>query len=104
FFRVLAGEWFADSLKLGSDPKHTIEQTRGCWIVECAELGGMASREVEATKAQITTTHDRARPAYGRQTETAARQFIMVGTTNDDRYLRDQTGNRRFLPVTVGAI
>lgn len=103
-FRVLGREWFADSLKLGTDPKETIEQTRGVWIAECAELSGMGSREVEAVKAQVTTPVDRARMAYGRYTETVKRQFVMVGTTNDAQYLRDRTGNRRFLPVRVGKI
>lgn len=105
-FERLAGgsPWFTDSIKLGSDPKVTIEQTRGVWIAECAELKGMRANEIEAVKAQITTQVDRARLAYAHHPVTVPRQFVMVGTTNDSQYLRDPTGNRRFLPVAVGAI
>ena len=102
--KALGSPWFTDSLKLGSDAKVTIEQTSGYWIVEVPELSGMGSREVEAVKAQITTEKDHARGAYDRCASTVPRQFIMIGTTNDRRYLRDKTGNRRFLPVPVGRI
>ena len=44
------------------------------------------------------------RLAYGRLTHEAPRHFIVVGTTNDERYLIDNTGNRRFWPVRVGDI
>jgi hypothetical protein len=101
---ILGGAWYSDNLRLGVDPKLTIEAIRGRWVVEIPELSGMMSREVEAVKAQITTQVDRARPAYGRQVVESPRQCIFIGTTNDDRYLRDRTGNRRFLPVRCGAI
>lgn len=101
---VLGGDWYGDNLRLGSESKETIERTRGRWIVEIPELSGMKSNEVEATKAQITTQTDRSRMAYGRTTESVPRQFVMFGTTNSERYLKDRTGNRRFLPVRVSQI
>jgi predicted P-loop ATPase len=47
---------------------------------------------------------DRARPAYGRHRIDRPRRGIQVGTTNEPEYLQDQTGNRRFWPVTPGDI
>ena len=41
------------------------------------------------------------RPAYGRVTETYKRQCIFIGTTNNKDFLRDPTGNRRFMPIDV---
>ena len=101
--RTLAvrSEWFTDQPLLGLSAKETIEQTSGKWIVEVAELQGMSKREVERIKAHLSSQKDTARLAYGRTTSEAKRQFVFVGTTNSDTYLRDTTGNRRYWPVRV---
>ena len=41
------------------------------------------------------------RPAYGRTVETYKRQCVFFGTTNNKDFLRDPTGNRRFMPIDV---
>jgi Virulence-associated protein E len=63
-------EWFTDNLPLGVDPKEVIEQISGIWIVEFAELDGMATRERERITAFPSRQVDKARPAYGRRRET----------------------------------
>jgi hypothetical protein len=94
-------EWFSDDLPLNADSKKVIEQLSGIWILEAAELSGMKRADVEHLKAMLSRRIDRARLAYGRIGEERPRQCIMVGTTNNRRYLRDATGNRRFWPVAV---
>jgi predicted P-loop ATPase len=94
-------QWFTDSLPIGVDPKVTIERTAAKWIVELAELTGIGRRDVETVKAFITRQTDEAREAFARKVTRAPRQFVLLGTTNDDRYLIDGTGNRRFLPIRV---
>jgi predicted P-loop ATPase len=42
--------------------------------------------------------------AYGHFALDWPRQFVMVGTTNAEFYLKDGTGNRRFWPVRTGVI
>lgn len=96
---AIKNEWFSDDLPLGLDAQKTIERTRGKLIVEAGELRGMKKNDVESLKAFLSRTSDRARRVYGHLTEEVPRQFIIVGTTNSDKYLRDSTGNRRFLPV-----
>ena len=76
-----------------------IEQTAGNWIVEIAELAGMRKAEVEMVKAFVSRTHDNARMSYARRSTEVPRQFIAVATTNDEKFLKDPTGNRRFWPM-----
>jgi predicted P-loop ATPase len=102
---TLYGEqWFSDQTILGLDDKQLAETVRGRWCIECADLSGMRKAEVERIKAQASRCVDRARPAYGRAVIDVGRSFILYGTTNDREYLRSQTGNRRFFPVSVGRI
>ena len=49
----------------------------------------------------LSRSHDRARLAYGRLTMEWGRQWISIGTTNSQQYLKDQTGNRRWWPVRI---
>lgn len=62
----------------------------------------MRKGEVEVIKAMVSRQIDTCRVAYGRTVSDFPRQFILIGTTNADRFLRDATGNRRFWPVAVG--
>jgi hypothetical protein len=44
------------------------------------------------------------RLAYGYFATSVSRQFVRVGTTNQELILHDATGNRRYLPVRVRGI
>lgn len=103
--KVLAGgdEWFTDDLPLNAEGKRVIEAFAGKWIVEAGELKGMKKGGAAHLKGFLSRTHDRGRLSYDRREREVGRQVVIVGTTNDSRYLRDTTGNRRFWPVAVGA-
>ena len=94
--------WFDDGLVLGAETKIVLEQTAGKWLLEINEMRG--GKETEAIKAMITRTADTARKAYGEDAVTVPRQFVMLGTTDKRDFLNDVAGNRRYLPITVGAI
>ena len=42
------------------------------------------------------------RQAYGRRTNKYPRRCGFFGTSNEEEFLKDMTGNRRFWPVDVG--
>ena len=103
--RVLArSENFSDQNILTLDPKTQMELLEGIWIYELCELEGLSRAETSKVKAFASRSVDQGRPAYGRFKETRPRQCVFIGTTNEDKYLRDMTGNRRFWPVTAGKI
>jgi putative DNA primase/helicase len=45
---------------------------------------------------------DRVRLSYERRAQDYPRQCIFIGSTNDQEYLNDETGNRRYWPIKVG--
>lgn len=104
--KILAGEdeFFSDQDLVHLDAKAQQEALRGKWIYEIAELSGLSRTESERTKAFLSRTHDRARRAYGYASIDQPRRCIFIGTTNDNNYLKDPTGNRRFWPVATGRI
>lgn len=101
FLAKLGGEWFSDSLT-NFEGKEAAEMIQGTWINELAELAGFNRSETNAIKQFITKQHDVYREAYGKRTNKYPRRCVFFGTTNDDNFLKDTTGNRRFWPVDCG--
>jgi len=103
--KILASpEFFSDQDILILDQKAQMEVMEGVWLYEIGELAGMRFTEVNKIKAFASRSTDKARPAYGRVAENRPRRGILIGTTNDDEYLKDETGNRRFWPVATDKI
>lgn len=93
--------WYNDNFNTIEGDKAP-EKLRGMWMVELAELlATKKAKEVESIKAFLTSTVDTYRPPYGRRTEQRPRVCVFAGTTNNDHFLTDRTGNRRFLPVVT---
>lgn len=87
--------------------KDTIQNMQGSWIIEAAEMEFTRYDDVQAIKAFLTVKTDKTRLPYERTARYFPRQSIFIGTVNPDasgEYLRDKTGNRRFLPVSCGWI
>lgn len=77
---------------------------RGRLVAEIGELRGLHTRELEAIKAFVTRTHENWIPKYREFATQFPRRLVFVGTTNEDEFLDDATGNRRWLPVRVGTV
>lgn len=103
FLATLGKSWFSDSLNV-FEGKEACELIQGTWINEVGELSGMNKTEVNAVKSFVSRRNDIFRVPYGRRTEEYPRSCVFFGTTNDNEYLRDSTGGRRYWPVDVGVI
>lgn len=104
FLRCLAlnDDWYNDNFST-LDSAHAVENLRGMWIVELAELQATKrAKDVETIKSFITSRSDIYRAPYNRRTEQRKRMCVLAGTSNPVDFLTDKTGNRRFLPVTCG--
>ena len=84
------------------DTQKGVEQMSGFWIVEMGELLAIArTQEVEAVKAFLSRQVDHYRIPYDRHPTARPRSCIFIGTTNNQHFLTDRTGNRRFFPLQV---
>lgn len=99
----LGAKWFSDSISLEDmRDKTAAEKLQGFWILEIGEMQGARKADVNNVKSFLSRQSDNYRPAYGHHVVEHPRTCIIVGTTNEDEgFLRDLTGNRRFWPVPV---
>lgn len=77
---------------------------RGRLLGEIGELRGLHTKELESIKAFITRTHETWVPKYREFATTFPRRIVLVGSTNQEEFLSDPTGNRRFLPLRVSRV
>lgn len=77
---------------------------RGKLVGEIAELRGLQSRDAESIKAWVSRRTEEWTPKYEEFGTRFARRLLLIGTGNLDGFLDDVTGERRWLPMRVGAV
>jgi hypothetical protein len=94
-------EWFGDShLPLGN--KDAYMAIQGKWFYEIAEMDSFKKAESTAIKSFLSSRSDTYRKPFGAHVVTEHRNTVFVGTTNEDHFLDDPTGSRRYAPVRTG--
>lgn len=99
FINIVARHWFAELEGDFHDTKAMVEKMQGSWILEIPELQGFSRAEVTTIKGFVSRTSDKCRLAYDKRARVFKRQCVYMGSTNEEEYLRDSTGGRRFWPV-----
>ena len=74
---------------------------RKALIVNDDEMTATRKASFEELKRFVTMQQFEYREPYGRSVSQFAKKFLLVRTTNDLYYLKDKTGERRFLPILV---
>jgi hypothetical protein len=100
-FKALASpDWFNSSAPDGD--KDFLLNVHSCWIFEMGELEShTGKRSAGHMKNLITITTDNFRAPYGRNNEPHRRGSVFCGTVNEESFLRDETGNRRYWVVPI---
>lgn len=98
FLNKLGKKWYTD-FKLKLDDKDTLVTLQKYMIVEVGELAGFNRVEVTALKNFMSQATDTFRAPYDRRAVEHPRHYVLFGTTNDDEFLKDSTGERRFWPI-----
>ncbi|RRU73146.1 VapE domain-containing protein [Stenotrophomonas maltophilia] len=90
----------ADGVVLDPANKDSIKQVISKWIVELGEVDATFRRtDIAALKSFISRSHDEIRRPYARTESRYARRTILFASVNDERFLRDATGNTRWWTV-----
>ena len=102
--RNLSTPWFTDEIATFGT-KDASEQTIGVWIVELSELDAVTrAADVTHVKAFMSRQCDRFRVSYGRRVQEYPRQCVFAATSNSSTWNRDDTGGRRWWPLTCGKV
>lgn len=92
-------EWYTENIMLGD--KDGYQQLLTSWIVNMDEITSLNKKDAATAKNFITSTADKFRVSYGRFTKSYPRHCVFIGTTNEEKFLKDSTSltERRYWPV-----
>lgn len=85
--------------------KDSVTNVVSHWIVELGELDATFRKaDIARLKSFIPKAEDKLRRPYDRIDSEYQRRTVFCASVNDDRYLVDDTGNRRWWTVPVASI
>lgn len=93
-------EWFCDSF-VDLESKAGYEVVLRATIVELSEMSAIRKADLEKVKQFVTQQSVRFRAPYEKTTKDHDAAWVFIGTTNEEEFLKDTTGNRRFAPVKI---
>lgn len=92
----------ADGLTLDVRDKDSIFNVVSNWLVELGELDATFRRsDIAALKSFITRNHDKLRRPYDKTESSFPRRTVFFGSVNEENFLHDPTGNRRYWTIRV---
>ncbi len=98
--RALGDPWYAETTMDIDTKDFQLILTQNI-IVEFSEGASLSRSASAAMKQKITDQEDNFRKPYDRATQKYPRHCVFAMTTNEEQYLKDHTGNRRWLPVAL---
>ena len=98
--RALAEPWYAETIIDVDTKDFQLILTQNI-VVEFSEGATISRSQTEMLKQKITEREDNFRRPYERLPKKFPRRCVFAMTTNQEQYLKDETGNRRWLPVAL---
>jgi len=95
----------ADGVILRPDDRDSVAQIISKWIVELGELDATFKKsDISQLKAFITKDSDTFRRPYAIEDSNYARRTVFFASVNEETFLNDPTGNRRFWTIPCESI
>lgn len=98
--RKLAVDWYTDQFTDFNDKDSYAVMLRA-WIVNDDEMAATNKARFDELKKFISAETLEFRRPYRAASERFPKNFVIARTTNEMTYLKDKTGERRFLPLMV---
>lgn len=98
-------KWFYSGDTMTTGDKDSVLRATSYWLVEWGELSETLKRSsYDSIKAFLTKETDTIRKPYAHAATTEPRRTVFIATVNDERFLADKTGNRRYWTLDVESI
>ena len=95
-------EYYKGGVHLNLSQKDSLVEATSAWIAELGELDATFRKsDISALKAFLSRSDDTIRMPYDRRAQVVPRRTVYFATVNEDKFLQDVTGNRRYLPITL---
>lgn len=99
---MFSGRYIKDGSNLQLDNKDSIKQNISCWINELGELDATFRKsDIAQLKAFCSNQKDILRLPYGKTECYFPRSTSFCASVNDENFLNDSTGSRRFGAIKV---
>jgi predicted P-loop ATPase len=98
--RALAMPWYAETTMDIDTKDFQLILTQNI-LVEFSEGASLSRSEAKSLKQKITEREDNFRRPYEKSPQKFPRRCVFAMTTNEEQYLKDTTGNRRWLPIAL---
>jgi hypothetical protein len=98
-------KYFGEGITLVLQDRDSVKAAISHWVVELGELGATFRKsDREQLKAFTSRQRDELRLPYARRHSRFRRYTSFAASVNNVDFLIDQTGNRRFLPLSIGTL
>jgi len=105
FKRLADTSLIADGVTLDLKDKDSQLNALGFWLVELGELDATFRKtDIAQLKSFITRDKDVIRVAYAKRKSEYARRTVFFASVNEQEFLHDSTGNRRFWTIQCESI
>lgn len=108
FIKLVPPEWrhlIQEGVALNPDNKDLVIEGTSIWLGELGEINGVIRKsDIESLKNFITRSKDVYRVPFGKSARKAPRRSSFFGSVNNQAFLADETGNRRYWTVAVNKI
>lgn len=98
FLEILGDPWYG-AVSMAFGDKDFLQAIQGRWLIEIPDMTGFSKREHTHILATITIRSDIYRPSYGRHTVEHPRVTVFAASSENDEYLKDARGRRRYWPL-----